>query len=175
MEKDMALSLRSEFFGNAVEQFDKGLRDAILDAEDKKLDTVKFTLSGELNLVKADVRDRDVLAYEAVREIVKPVVKYKTDFTLQLKTSDSGRLRDDCELVWDSEHHRYIVRTEEDGQTSLFDDEDDSGGITYHVDSCGGVTMDAGYEEIDGAPLLPEPPRQLPPPREGGLDFGFGN
>lgn len=175
MKKDMALSLRSEFFEDAVEQFDKGLRDAIMDAEDKKLDTVRFALSGELNLVKADVRDKDIVAYPETREIIKPVVKYKTDFTLQLKTSDSGKLRDDSELVWDSEHHRYIVRTEEDGQTSLFDDGDEHGGITYYVDSRGGVTVDADYQEIDGDPLLPEPPRQIPPPREEGLDLDFGN
>ena len=84
---------------------------------------------------------------------------------MQIKTEESGSLKGEYELVWDEDENDFVMRPIENGQQSMFDDENG-----MYVDY---VTVDDDDESGQNAPALPGGSKMLEAPKEpdDGYDY----
>ena len=176
MKKELLLSMSDDTFAAMKADFDSVLNDTIINMEDKKADLAELTLKLKIILSEAETVDEEVVAYEAMREIIKPKFEHKISSVMQIKDSRNGKLDGDYELVYDRETGRYKLRELTHGQTSLFDQEP---GMTTKVDGSY-VVVDVEYHDADqtprleGAqrPALPAPPIELDTGGDGAGEEG---
>ena len=163
MKKELLLSMSDDTFAAMKADFDSVLNDTIINMEDKKADLAELTLKLKIILSEAETVDEEVVAYEAMREIIKPKFEHKISSVMQIKDSRNGKLDGDYELVYDRQTGRYKLRELTHGQTSLYDQEET--GITTRVDGSY-VVVDVEYHDANQPPQLEGAERPaLPAPR----------
>ena len=134
-ESDMVLSLNSDTFQALKEDFDSILSRTIGNMEMKNAGSATITLKLGIDL------DKELVVSGGVsHEVTKPTFKHDISSVVQVKDKKSGALTGDYQLVWNPEEGNYIMRRIDNGQTSMFD-EDES------------VTADCA--EVEEARLLP--------------------
>lgn len=117
------LSLDSDTFEQAKNDFDLLLRNTIAAMIDGKGDEAKIKLEMSVKLQPGETVDHEVTAYKATREIIRPTFEHKVSVSMQYKDEKKGSLQGDYELVWDEQLVRYVLRAISDGRTSLFDND----------------------------------------------------
>lgn len=60
-----------------------------------------------------------------MRDIIKPTFKHEISSAMQIKDKKAGSLSGNYELVWDALSDKYVMRSIDDGQVSLFDDNEE--------------------------------------------------
>lgn len=169
--KQFPLSLNGDTFNGFKSDFDQMLRNLLTEMEKRDSDEATINIKMTVGLEKSEERDFEITAYEAMKEITKPTFKHEISTVMTVKNKKSGTLGGNYKLVWDSEAHQYVMREIDDGQRSLFDDEDAAKEPVYsQVDDptspetvglpsgerpslppVGGTVIDADYEEVDEA------------------------
>lgn len=101
---------------------------------------------------------------EGLTDVLVPKFKHDISFVMQVKDKASGELVGDYQLVWDEDDGKYVIRKIDDGQTSMFDQDDEPIG----------KFVDADYKVVDEEapaasdfPALPEGQKALPEAGEG--------
>lgn len=139
------LSLNGDTFNALKSDYDAMLRQTLTKMEDLKVEDATITVKVAVTLEKDQARDFQANGYDGMRDIVKPTFKHEVSSAMQVKDKKSGSLSGNYELVWDRESGQYFVRDIDDGQRTLFDDDEPE-----HVDLSG-----EGGEE-NGPRALPE-------------------
>ena len=122
--KQFPLSLNGDTFNGFKSDFDQMLRNLLTEMEKRDSDEATINIKMTVGLEKSEERDFEITAYEAMKEITKPTFKHEISTVMTVKNKKSGTLGGNYKLVWDSEAHQYVMREIDDGQRSLFDDED---------------------------------------------------
>ena len=134
---DMTLSLKSDTFSALKEDFDSILARTIGNMEMKGAEEATVTLKLGISLEKSNISSPN-----GMKEIIKPSFKHDISSVMQVKDKKSGALTGDYELVWDPDERKYVMVRIDDGQTSIFNDDD---------------IIDSDYEEaVDEPVALPE-------------------
>lgn len=136
---DMTLSLKSDTFSALKEDFDSILARTIGNMEMKGAEDATVTLKLGITLEKYNISSSN-----GMKEIIKPSFKHDISSVMQVKDKKSGALTGDYELIWDQDEQRYVMTRIDNGQTSIFNDEDDE-------------VIDSDYEDVADEPAaLPE-------------------
>lgn len=117
-KNDMNLSLNSDTFSILKDQFDKVLNRTVGNMQMKGADDAVVTLKLSIGL---DTESRSTP--DGNKDFVIPTFKHDISSVMQVKDKVSGQLVGDYQLVWDEDEQRYVMRTIDNGQTSLYDDE----------------------------------------------------
>lgn len=122
--RNISLSISGEAFEEFRRDFDAMFQNIIYAMEQKDSKeaeiAVKFSITTELDAVP----DIDANYPDAKRDVKKPYTSHKITSKLTLKSEKSGTVGDDnMELAYDKRLCQYVLRSLEDGQTSMFDDE----------------------------------------------------
>lgn len=151
------LSLNGDTFNALKSDYDQMLRKMIskmqyTDAEDGVL-TVKV----DVHLEKDQIRDLAADQSGSLLDVVKPTFKHCIKSVIQAKDQKSGSLGGKEYLVWDEELGDYVLRTPDNGQASMFDENGD------------GTVYDADYQVVDddssGLPPATTPKLPAPEPK----------
>ena len=125
MERDtVALTLESELFNEMKEDFNLILQKTLMNMENKKSEQAELTMKLKISLTNDTVPDFSEVKYNAEREIVRPTFSHKISSVMQIKCEKSGKIIGDYELVWDKEIGRYVMRTIDNGQMTMFEGEE---------------------------------------------------
>ena len=136
---DMNLSLNGETFSILKEQFDNVLNRTVGNMEMKGADEAVVTLKLSISLEKQNRSTPD-----GNNDITIPKFKHDISSVMQVKDKASGQLVGDYQLVWDDEDRKYVMRKIDDGQKSLFDEDEPYGRF-----------VDADYEVIEAGNTVP--------------------
>lgn len=126
MSKIYPLSLDSDTFNSFKTDFDQMLRQLLMLMEDQENDDASITMKMDVKLKKSQVRDYKANGYDANRYIITPTFKHSISTVVQVKNKKTGTLGG-MEMVWDKKANRYVLMPIDDGQVSLYDDEDTDG------------------------------------------------
>lgn len=122
--RNISLSISGEAFEEFRRDFDAMFQNIIYameqrDSKEAEI-AVKFSITTELDAVP----DIEANYPDAKRDVKKPYISHKITSKITLKSEKSGTVGDDnMELVYDKRLCQYVLRSLEDGQTSMFDDE----------------------------------------------------
>lgn len=119
---DMNLSLDGQTFSMLKEQFDRVLNRTIGNMQMKGAEDATLTLKLSISLEKETRTTPD-----GVIDATIPKFKHDISSVMQVKDKVSGELVGDYQLVWDDEEQKYIMRKIDNGQTSLFRDDEPNG------------------------------------------------
>lgn len=143
---DMNLSLSGDTFSILKGQYDSVLNRTLGNMEMKGAEEATITVKVGIKLERTSVGNRT---------IVRPTFKHDISSVMQVKDKVSGELVGDYQLVWDDDEQRYVMRKIDNGQTSLFNDDEPNG-----------IFVDADYQPVDvdshTVDALPESLRGLP-------------
>lgn len=117
------MSLNGDTFNAMKSDFDQLLRKLITGMEKFECEDSTINIKVAVHLEKDQARDFEVSEYEAMRDIVKPTFKHEISSAMQVKDKKTGTLGGNYELVWDRESGQYVMRNIDDGQVTLFDNE----------------------------------------------------
>lgn len=148
---DMNLSLSGDTFAILKEQFDSVLARTVGNMQMKGADDATITLKLSISLEKENRNTP-----EGSIEATIPKFKHDISSVMQVKDKVSGELVGDYQLVWDEDEQKYVMRKIDNGQTTLFDDDEPNGKF-----------VDADYQPVGE---LPEGQRGLPEPAEATED-----
>jgi len=115
------LTLSSDAFNALKSDFDQMLRQILLSMESKEAEEGSITVKLGISLMRDQIPDLSISAYDAQRDIIKPKFDHKITSTIQYKSEKSGTLSGNYELVWDKSINEWTMRPIDNGQTSLFD------------------------------------------------------
>lgn len=159
------LSLNGDTFNALKSDYDQMLRQTLNKMDDLKVDEATITIKVAVSLEKDQARDFQANGYDAMRDIVKPTFKHEISTMMQVKDKKSGSLGGTMELVWDQETGQYVMRPIDNGQTTLFDQDDGGSNI-----------VDADFTVVeDGKEALPGGPAALPSPQNDDDKTGDGS
>lgn len=122
--RNISLSISGEAFEEFRRDFDAMFQNIIYameqrDSKEAEI-AVKFSITTELDAVP----DIEANYPDAKRDVKKPYISHKITSKITLKSEKSGTVGDDnMELAYDKRLCQYVLRSLEDGQTSMFDDE----------------------------------------------------
>jgi len=152
------LKLSSDAFNALKSDFDSMLRQVLYSMEQKEAEEGSMTIKLDISLLKEHVTDYKSSIEGAQREIIVPKFKHKVTSTITYKDEKSGFLGGRFELVWDPATSGWILREIDDGQTTLFDDEEENAKPA----ATNGDSQEAGSEPA----ALPPHQDALPPRKE---------
>lgn len=150
----LTLNIDSEAFTSMRNDFDKVLKRTLGNMQVKESDEATLNLKISIKLEEITVPDFDADTQDAVKKVHKPRFDHKVSSVMQIKTVESGSFKGEYELVWDEDAQDFVMKPINNGQGSLFDDDES--------------IIDADYSEVNEAEAaaLPEPKPQLAPPAE---------
>ena len=119
---DMNLSLSGETFSMLKEQFDRVLNRTVGNMQMKGAEDATLTLKLSISLEKENRSTSN-----GVIEATIPKFKHDISSVMQVKDRISGELVGDYQLVWDADEEKYVMRKIDNGQTSLFQDDEPNG------------------------------------------------
>lgn len=130
-KKEYDLSINQEIFDNLRSDFDLVLQRAVGNMKMKGAEEATLTLKLSIVLEEEEVYDTDENGNESdVRMITKPSFSHEVSSVMQVKDKKKGALSGEYNLVWDSNAKKYVVCPIDNGQTSLFDENENSDDIT---------------------------------------------
>lgn len=108
--------------------FNQVLVKTLANMKKKESEHAEITLKLTIDLTEGTAPDfeNSTPDYQAERDIVKPVFLHKVSSLIKIKDEKSGVFSGDYELVWDDEKDGFIIRTINNSQMSLFDNEEQS-------------------------------------------------
>ncbi len=148
------LSLNGDTFNALKSDYDQMLRKMISMMQYTGAEDGVLTVKVDVHLEKDQVRDLAADQSGSLLDVVKPTFKHCIKSVIQAKDQKSGSLGGKEYLVWDEELGDYVLRTPDNGQTSMFDEDGD------------GKIYGADYQAVDDEPdgLPPATPPSLPAP-----------
>lgn len=169
--KKYPLTLESDTMNAFKSDFNQMLRRLLSMMEQQ--DAEEGTLNAKIvvKLVKDTTRDYQTNGYDGTREIKTPTFNHKVGIAMQFKDEKSGTLGGNYEMVWDKELNAYVMVEINNGQTSMWDEEQKERVVTaeekdgaYEAGKAFGHGVADGINEasqlngsVIGAPALPEP------------------
>lgn len=150
---DLPLSLKSNTFNALCSDFDQVLRATLQGMSDTSQDAAEVNVKVKITLTPDSAPDFSVKGIgQQTRSITKPKFDHTVTAVIQRKEKKTGTLSGNYELVWDQETCTFVMRPIDDGQSSLFDNEQPAGEQTGLRALPGGV-IDAEFKEVgDGQP-----------------------
>lgn len=151
-EKTYPLSLNGDTFNVLKSDFDQQLRQLLTEMEKRESEEATINIKIAVSLQPDQARDFQANGYDAMRDIVKPSFKHEVSTVMQVKSKKSGSLGGNFELVWDRELCQYVMREIDNGQVTLFDNEekDPQPGEPPALPAGDGTVIDAEYREVEG-------------------------
>ena len=119
------LNLSSDAFNAFKTDFNLMLRQILFAMENKEAEEGTMAIKFAITFDKENVPDFSTDDPDAQREITRPAFKHTITSQITLKSQTTGHLKGDYELVWDKETSSYIIKPIDNGQTSIFDAEND--------------------------------------------------
>lgn len=144
--KNFPLSLNGDTFTALKADFDQMLRKLLMGMEKFECEEGTITIKVGVKLEDDQARDFEANGYDGMRDIVKPTFKHEVSSAMQIKDKKTGSLSGNYELIWDRESGQYFVRDIDDGQRTLFDDDEPE-----HVDLGGEGGDGDGPRALPGA------------------------
>ena len=145
---DLPLSLKSNTFNALCSDFDQVLRAPLQGMSDTSQDAAEVNVKVKITLTPDSAPDYTVKGIgQQTRSITKPKFDHTVTAVIQRKEKKTGTLSGNYELVWDRESCCYVMRPIDDGQSSLFDDEQSAGEQTELRALPGGV-IDSEFTEV---------------------------
>lgn len=144
--KDFSLSMSGDAFSSLRSDFDQVLQSTIAGMIETEQDSAEISIKVKIGLSEDSAPDFSVSGGQQTREVTKPKFEHTVQAVIQRKEKKTGSFSGNNELVWDRQAGKYVWRPIEDGQRTLFDDEEPE-----HVDIGG----QEGGEE-NGPKALPE-------------------
>ena len=120
------VTLESEAFSTLKSDFNQVLVKTLANMKKKESEHAEITLKLTIDLAEGTAPDfeNSTPDYRAERDIVKPMFSHKVSSLMKIKDEKSGVFSGDYELVWDDEKGSFIIRAINNGQMSLFDEEE---------------------------------------------------
>ena len=142
---DERLSLKSDVFSALREQFDTVLNRTIGNMQMRGASEAVITMKMSVSTEK-EMRTTP----EGQSEFLIPRFKHDISSVMQVKDKVSGELVGDYQLVWDEDERKYVMRKIDDGQTSLYDEEEPWGNFAdYRPGLPDGEVVDAVVSSDD--------------------------
>lgn len=116
---EMVLSLDGETFRRLKTDFDGILNRTIGNMQMKGASDASITLKLDISITKGIINIDGVN-----RDYNKPSFKHQINSVLQIKDKATGQLAGEIVLEWDDDAEKFVVRPVDDGQASLFDDDE---------------------------------------------------
>lgn len=124
MSKKMALTLESDTLNAFKTDFNQMLRKLLRTMEEQEAEEGTLNAKITVKLKQDQTRDFQTNGHDGMRDIVKPTFDHKVGITLQFKDEKSGSLGGNYEMVWDKDLMAYVMVEINNGQTTLFDNEE---------------------------------------------------
>jgi len=134
------LSLNGDTFNALKSDYDQMLRKMISKMQYTGAEDGVLTVKVDVHLEKDQIRDLAADQSGSLLDVVKPTFKHCIKSVIQAKDQKSGSLGGKEYLVWDEGLGDYVLRTPDNGQTSMFDENGD------------GKVYDADYQVVDDEP-----------------------
>lgn len=145
---DLPISLKSNTFNALCTDFDQVIRATLQGMSDTSQDTAEVNVKVKITLTPDSAPDFTVKGIgQQTRSITKPKFDHTVTAVIQRKEKKTGTLSGNYELVWDRESCCFVMRPIDDGQSSLFDNEQPAGEQTELPALPGGV-IDAEFTEV---------------------------
>lgn len=145
---DLPLSLKSNTFNALCSDFDQVLRATLQGMSDTSQDAAEVNVKVKITLPPDSAPDFSVKGIgQQTRSITKPKFDHTVTAVIQRKEKKTGTLSGNYELVRDQETCTFVMRPIDDGQSSLFDNEQPAGEQTGLRALPGGV-IDAEFKEV---------------------------
>lgn len=125
--KVFPLSLNGDTFNALKSDFDQILRQLLTEMEEWESEDADITIKVHVKREQDRARDFQANGYDAERDIIKPTFKHEVSSVMQAKNKKSGSLGGNYELVWDRDSKQYVMREIDNGQMSMFDQEEPKG------------------------------------------------
>ena len=122
--KDFTLSMSGDAFESLRDDFDQVLRSTLAGMIDTEQSVAEISRKVKITLSEDSAPDFSVSGGQQTREITKPKFEHTVTAVIQRKEKKTGTFSGNYELVWDKERGRYIARPIDDGQRTLFDDDE---------------------------------------------------
>ena len=142
--KDMPLSLKSDTFSSLASDFDSMLRQLLEGMVDTGESAGTINIKVKVSLTEDSAPDYTVAGGQQTREVTKPKFEHEVSAVIQRKDKRSGSLSGNFELVRDGDG--YVMRPIDDGQYTLFDNQEDK---IYDAEVDG---TEGGPRALPGAP-----------------------
>lgn len=150
--KKYPLSLNGDTFNGFKSDFDQMLRQLLTEMEKRESEEATISIKMVVSLTQDQERDFEANGYDAMKDITKPSFKHEISTVMQVKNKKSGNLGGNMKLVWDRELCQYVVQEIDNGQVTLFDNQDEQPPEPEHREPAAlpaGDVIDADYEVIE--------------------------
>lgn len=131
---DIRLSLSSPALSGLRVNMDDSIRRTVSDMVARRVTEAAVTSKLIIRLDPISISRGD-----SVVEKYKPSFKHDVTSVLTIKDKESGKRKVDEALVWDEEIKDWVLRSLDDDQTSLFDDEDYEDIVEQNESGCIGL------------------------------------
>lgn len=180
MSKKFPLTIESDTLNAFKSDFNQMLRKLLFTMEQQEAEEGTLNAKIVVKLMKDTTRDYQANGYDGTREITTQSFSHKVGISMQFKDEKSGTLGGAYEMVWDKDLNAYVMVEINNGQTSMFDEEEKERVVTAkNADEKS--EAQAGYEagkafaqglvdgmaeaaqldgSVIGAPALPESPAE---------------
>ena len=119
------MSLNGDTFNALKSDFDQMLSRLLAGMEKFECEEAALNIKLVVSLKKDQTRDFEAVEYESMRDIIRPTFRHEISSAMQIKSKKAGSLSGNYELVWDSLSEKYVMHSIDDGQVSLFDDNEE--------------------------------------------------
>lgn len=177
--KKFPLTIESDTLNAFKSDFNQMLRKLLSTMEQQEAEEGTLNAKIVVKLMKDQTRDYQANGYDGTREITTPTFSHKVGIATQFKDEKSGTLGGNYEMVWDKELMAYVMVEIDNGQTSIWDEEEKERKVTaeeeapseaqamYDVGKAFAEGVAAGLNEtgqlngsVIGAPALPDKPAE---------------
>lgn len=122
--KDLTLSMSGDAFESLRSDFDQVLRSTLAGMIDTEQSAAEIAMKVKITLSEDSAPDFTVAGGQQTREITKPKFEHTVTAVIQRKEKKTGSFGGNYELVWDKDMGKYVARPIDDGQRTLFDDDE---------------------------------------------------
>ncbi len=149
--KKLPLTIESDTLNAFKSDFNQMLRKLLNTMEMQ--DAEEGVLNAKINVsLKQDkARDFQTNGYDGTRDITKPTFSHKIGISFQFKDEKSGTLGGNYEMVWDKELNAYVMVEINNGQTTMFEDDE------KHETATDEIVDARAIPESKAAAALPSP------------------
>ena len=117
----LTLNLNSEAFSSMKDDFNRVLKKTLANMQSKEGEVAEITMKLKITLEEDDVPDIYCEEGTGRRSIVKPIFNHKVSSVMQIKEEESGSMKGNYEIVYDTDKDEYIMRPIDDGQVTFAD------------------------------------------------------
>ena len=125
---DLPLSLKSDPFNALFSDFDQIIRSTLSGMEETEQDVAEVNVKVKITLTPDSAPDFSVAGGQQTRSITKPRFDHVVSAVIQKKEKKTGTLSGNYELVWDRENVCFVMRPIDNGQVSIFDQQEEGEG-----------------------------------------------